>query len=138
MGNRAHLRRELKRTFARETWTQVSTLILINIDQFRGINEGFGAAIGDRLLVEIGDRLKALSGPDNPLPARTGSDEFALILRNCAPERLEHTLSDLRDSLSRPLAFDGAIVEFTVGLGVVSSQPMHRAPKMPSGTHSLR
>lgn len=120
LGNRAHVRRELRRTFARENWTQVSALILINIDQFRGINEGFGAAIGDRLLIEIGDRLRAFSGPDNPLPARTGSDEFALILRDCPPERLDHVLGDLRDRLSRPLAFDGAIVEFTVGLGVVS------------------
>ncbi|WP_284179080.1 EAL domain-containing protein [Rhabdaerophilum sp. SD176] len=126
LGNRAHLRRELKRTFAREAWTQVSALILINIDQFRGINEGFGATIGDRLLIEIGDRLKAWSGPDNPRPARTGSDEFALILRDCPPERLDHALDDLRDRLSRPWAFDGTIVEFTVGFGVVSL-PAHAA-----------
>ncbi|KAF0227367.1 MAG: diguanylate [Beijerinckiaceae bacterium] len=124
LGNRAHLRRELKRTFARESWTQVSALILINIDQFRGINEGFGASIGDRLLIEIGDRLKAFSGSYNPPPARTGSDEFALILRDCPPERLNYALDGLWDMLSRPLAFDGTIVEFTVGLGVVSL-PVH-------------
>jgi diguanylate cyclase (GGDEF)-like protein len=120
LGNLAHFRQELKRACAREAWTRSSAVLLFNIDQFRTINEGFGTGFGDRVLIEVGRRIRNFAGSENPLPARTGSDEFALILHNRAPDQLDEIIRNLRNALYEPMSFGGVGIEFTVRLGVVS------------------
>ena len=52
---------------------------VIDLDDFKPINDAFGHATGDRLLIEVGRRLKAFDGPPI-LAARLGGDEFGLII----------------------------------------------------------
>jgi diguanylate cyclase (GGDEF)-like protein len=120
LGNRAHFRRALQCAFAGEARTQSHAVILLNIDQFRAINEGFGGGIGDRVLIEVGKRIQSFAGLENPMPARTGNDEFALVLRGGSPDQLDGIIHDLRNVLHEPVAFEGTSIELTVGIGVVS------------------
>ncbi len=120
LGNRAHFLRALQGAFAGEAGTQSHAVILINIDQFRAINEGFGSGIGDRVLIEVGKRIQSFAGFENPLPARTGNDEFALVLRGGSPDHLDEIIRNLRKTLYEPMAFEGTSIEFTVRLGIVS------------------
>ncbi|WP_127503738.1 putative bifunctional diguanylate cyclase/phosphodiesterase [Actinoplanes solisilvae] len=55
------------------------TVLLIDLDDFKTINDTMGPACGDQLLFEVGQRLRTTAGSDG-LPARLGGDEFALLL----------------------------------------------------------
>lgn len=57
-----------------------AAILVINIDNFKRINEAHGHAVGDQLLCEVAKRLRALLR-NTDLCARLGSDEFALLLR---------------------------------------------------------
>jgi diguanylate cyclase (GGDEF)-like protein len=51
---------------------------VIDLDRFKPVNDTYGHAFGDRLLAEMGQRLRAMTGPDLAI-ARLGGDEFGLI-----------------------------------------------------------
>ncbi|HET7432293.1 MAG TPA: GGDEF domain-containing protein, partial [Nocardioides sp.] len=53
-----------------------ASVLLIDLDDFKMVNDVMGHAVGDRLLTELAARLRRHSGPDD-LPARLGGDEFA-------------------------------------------------------------
>ena len=55
------------------------TLLLLDVDQFKRVNDEFGHAAGDRALVRVADSLRS-SCRQTDLPARYGGDEFALLL----------------------------------------------------------
>ncbi len=54
------------------------SVLYIDLDSFKGINDSFGHSIGDRLLIELAKRLKSMLKPDQLL-IRHGGDEFVLI-----------------------------------------------------------
>lgn len=56
-------------------------VLILDLDNFKTVNDSFGDAFGDDLLVEIAERLKRLLGPDDTL-ARLGGDEFGILLAN--------------------------------------------------------
>jgi diguanylate cyclase (GGDEF)-like protein len=58
-------------------------LAMVDLDGFKPINDTFGHATGDAVLMEVGGRL-ARAGGAGAMVARTGGDEFALLLRGCA------------------------------------------------------
>ncbi len=55
------------------------SLLFIDLDDFKTVNDGFGHDAGDRLLVEVSDRLKRCVGARD-LVARLGGDEFAILI----------------------------------------------------------
>lgn len=70
----------------------VSALAIVNIDDFKEVNDFFGISIGDEILVQIGTWLKELSGACY----RLGGDEFALTFANLHDQsELEHRLNIL-------------------------------------------
>jgi diguanylate cyclase (GGDEF)-like protein len=62
---------------ARQSGTAV-TLIMLDLDNFKEVNDTRGHAVGDKILAEIGRRLKSLT-PHDGIVARLGGDEFALL-----------------------------------------------------------
>ncbi len=54
------------------------SLLFIDLDSFKGINDGFGHSVGDGILVELSKRLKANTSPNESL-VRHGGDEFVLL-----------------------------------------------------------
>jgi diguanylate cyclase (GGDEF)-like protein len=69
------------------------TVLSIHVDRFRRINDGFGHAVGDTVLVRIGERVLSTlrdavprgERAGLPLAARTGGNEFAVVLDGCGP-----------------------------------------------------
>lgn len=78
--NRRHFYRKLRNEFSRvERYGEDLSLVFFDIDDFKKINDTYGHAQGDKLLVQIGSLLKNLSR-ECDLPARVGGDEFAMLL----------------------------------------------------------
>lgn len=54
-------------------------LLLIDLDRFKSVNDSFGHAVGDRLLIQVADRIRVIAGPES-CAARLGGDEFAVLV----------------------------------------------------------
>lgn len=92
-------------------------LVLFDIDHFRRINEHFSRAAGDECLRSLAARLGRLF-PDAVVMARSGDDEFALLLRVPGGESyLSATLAGALRLLSRPVPRGNGAMEFTLSAG---------------------
>ena len=78
LANRAFLLRELERACATSERLDRWALHLIDLDNFKTVNDTHGHGIGDELLSQVAERLAALIGPRD-LAARLGGDEFAVL-----------------------------------------------------------
>ncbi|MFC9427949.1 putative bifunctional diguanylate cyclase/phosphodiesterase [Streptomyces sp. NPDC056987] len=95
-----------------------SALVLIDLDRFRSVNDTLGHLAGDRLLLQIADRLR-LALPRGAEAARLGGDEFAVLLPTCdsttsAQRVARHLVADL----SSPLDLDGLTLVLEASAGV--------------------
>ncbi|MGW7453048.1 putative bifunctional diguanylate cyclase/phosphodiesterase [Streptomyces sp. NPDC054787] len=97
-----------------------AALVLIDLDRFRAVNDTLGHLAGDRLLLQIADRLRQAL-PEDAEAARLGGDEFAVLLpvadsTTSAQRIARHLVAEL----SSPLDLDGLtlVLEASAGLAV--------------------
>jgi len=93
-------------------------LLFIDLDGFKPVNDTYGHTIGDLVLEQVGQRLKAMSrGKD--VVARVGGDEFLLLLTNVtATEAVAQVASRLIQGLSQPYAIEGREVMISCSVGI--------------------
>ncbi len=93
-------------------------LLFIDLDGFKPVNDTFGHSIGDLVLEQVGQRLKAMSrGRD--VVARVGGDEFLLLLTNITTqEAVAHVAARLIHGLSQGYAVDGREVLISCSVGI--------------------
>jgi diguanylate cyclase (GGDEF)-like protein len=96
--------------------------VVLDIDHFKEINDTFGHAAGDEVLVTIARRFAAHAG-DN-LVARLGGDEFAglMISPTTDPDWVRAAGQRLSDALTAPIRVAGRTIQLTVSVGVA---PVH-------------
>ncbi len=95
-----------------------AALLLIDLDRFRSVNDTLGHLAGDRLLLQIADRLR-LALPRGAEAARLGGDEFAVLLPVCdSPTRAQRIARSLVAALSSPLNLDGLTLVLEASAGV--------------------
>jgi diguanylate cyclase (GGDEF)-like protein len=87
---------------------------LLDLDDFKGVNDTLGHDAGDTLLVEVATRLRGAVGPRDVV-GRLGGDEFAVLLRG----DVHDTASRLVEVLGAPLLLDGQELRVEASLGVV-------------------
>ncbi len=93
-------------------------LLLLDIDRFKHVNDALGHAVGDRLLIEIGRRLRAAVGPDD-LVARLGGDEFAMVCPGVRDvEAARRLATRLVAVLAEPVNLDGLPLDVGGSIGV--------------------
>ncbi|MCM4082472.1 putative bifunctional diguanylate cyclase/phosphodiesterase [Paractinoplanes hotanensis] len=96
------------------------TVLVINVDGFRDVNEQLGHRVGDLLLVETGRRLASLvRGGD--VVARLGGDEFAVLLRDREPGVGETIAVRLTEAFDRSFVLDEITIDLEVSIGAATA-----------------
>ncbi len=89
---------------------------MIDVDEFKRVNDGFGHDTGDRLLEAVGGRIHASLGPSD-IVGRLGGDEFALILRNPALDGEDRRIARILAAAREPIAIDGERHQTSASIG---------------------
>ncbi len=114
LGNHRAFQDDLRRELARASRTaQPLSVAMMDIDEFKVVNDSYGHARGDEVLSEIGNLMSFVRGEDRSY--RVGGDEFALIMPNTDAKSASQALNRLRQTI------DDTIEGVTVSLGVSSS-----------------
>jgi diguanylate cyclase (GGDEF)-like protein len=99
-------------------------LMLIDLDRFKEINDSLGHTYGDKLLCQVGPRLRSALR-DGDTVARLGGDEFAVLLPSVDGVAEAQTVAArLREALHRPFDVDGVALDVEASIGIVLS-PWH-------------
>ena len=107
-----------------------STLMLIDLDRFKQINDTLGHPIGDRLLIEVANRLTALAGPGD-LCGRLGGDEFALVVADASDrDRVDRLAQRIVEVLSTPFEIDDHLLHIGASVGSATAPRDGRAVEM--------
>ena len=118
--NRSHLTDLLRRSLRRSSQTlEPVALLVMDLDQFKEINDALGHDHGDRLLIELSRRLQQLLGPTAELVARLGGDEFAVLLTG--PGDLDTAgaaATAIRDALEQPFHLGGISLQVNASIGI--------------------
>ena len=93
------------------------TLLLVDLDRFKAVNDDYGHLAGDHVLVEIARRLEE-STRSSDLVARFGGDEFAILLSGGVSMRSVAEVADrIRGAVARPIQVHGKSVLVGVSIG---------------------
>jgi diguanylate cyclase (GGDEF)-like protein/PAS domain S-box-containing protein len=94
-----------------------SAVVVIDLDDFKSINDAYGHNAGDELLVAIAERLTDCVRPGDTV-ARLGGDEFALLLVDAQGESLDQVANRMLEVLALPLRAGNAEVATSASIGI--------------------
>ncbi len=93
-------------------------VMLIDLDRFKNINDTLGHLIGDRLLIEVAQRLRA-AVRDSDLIARLGGDEFVVVVTHVAETTAVDGVADkIQSIVSQPYEIEGHRLHTTPSIGI--------------------
>jgi diguanylate cyclase (GGDEF)-like protein len=113
--NRTDFLEQLKASL--EDGTSLSVLF-IDLDDFKLVNDTLGHPVGDALLRVVGERIVGTTRGDDVV-ARLGGDEFAVLLRSTPPDQAELAAERIRQALSQPFHLPGHQISIGASTGVV-------------------
>ena len=96
------------------------TLLYLNIDRFKTVNDELGYGAGDELLRAIGERL-AVHAPQTQTLARIGGDEFVLLSIDTAASDISQIAQRVLNSLSQPFCIQNRVVNISASVGIAQS-----------------
>src|SRR6266853_650260 len=116
--NRLMVRLQIEKALAERDSVAV---LLLDLDNFREINDTFGHKIGDGLLGQVGPRLRQQLD-DGDLIARLGGDEFGILIRG-ADAGHAMKVADAVLRVERPFLIEGHPLEVTASIGIATFPP---------------
>lgn len=137
--------------FLRQTTDDDRAILLIDLDDFKMVNDSLGHAAGDDVLVEVSKRLRAAVG-GHDLVARLGGDEFAIVLGEGATrERALEAAQRVSGNMAPPMNICGRQIQIHASVGVAvapagvaleemlrsADVAMYQAKKAGKGQHKL-
>ena len=118
LANRRTLATDLERALSRARRTgKVVSLVLVDVDHFKAINDEHGHRTGDELLRCVADILATVAG-GSATAARYGGEEFALLLPDATPEGARRVAESVRRAVAA-----GTTPKVTVSAGVATVRP---------------
>src|SRR5882724_6573025 len=105
-------------TFAKADPALKPTVMVIDLDRFKQVNDSVGIAVGDSILLTLARRLGRLLKPQDTL-ARLSGDQFALILMSEREmDRITAFAETLRRALRAPITFNDREIFLTASMGI--------------------
>ncbi|SNY66460.1 GGDEF domain-containing protein [Paractinoplanes atraurantiacus] len=126
LANRTHFHEQLAAALPA---SPALSVLLVDLDGFKSVNDTMGHAAGDALLLAVADKLRAQIRTAD-LPARLGGDEFAVLLPNCTAEEAEATAARILDALTIPVVIEGVPVTAAASIGVAAASPASDATSL--------
>jgi diguanylate cyclase (GGDEF)-like protein len=119
--NRAEFMNLAKKEFA---WAKRNneelSLLIMDLDNFKAINDTFGHAAGDEMIREIGSIIKT-GFRKTDIAGRIGGEEFAVVLKNASLEEAKKIAEKFRETVAkRKVIYGGREITFTVSIGVAA------------------
>ena len=117
--NRAQMNERLHKLLEQATRDNLLlALIFLDLDGFKQLNDRFGHALGDRILVMVAQRLKQVARSTDVV-ARLGGDEFALVLCGLPNmDEIERVADRILTLISAPFSIDGKNYDLSASLGI--------------------
>jgi diguanylate cyclase (GGDEF)-like protein/PAS domain S-box-containing protein len=105
--------------YAKADTTLRPTVMVVDLDRFKQVNDSVGMAVGDSVLLTLARRLGRTIKPQDTL-ARLSGDQFGLILLSERdPNRVTAVAESLRKTLRSPIAFNDREIFLTASIGLV-------------------
>ncbi len=115
--NRRGLRMRTEAWHASASADEFLGLLMLDIDHFKAVNDGFGHLAGDAVIEHVASMIHELV-PANGCAARLGGEEFAVFFTDCSLEQLEHVAEQLRSAVElNPAIADGNRIPATISIG---------------------
>ena len=96
-------------------------VLFIDLDRFKLVNDSLGHSIGDRMLIEVAERLHGALRPNDTV-SRFGGDEFTILCENIDERGARAVAERISESLSEPFLIDGRELFASASLGVSISR----------------
>jgi diguanylate cyclase (GGDEF)-like protein/PAS domain S-box-containing protein len=124
LANRALFNERVRHAVARALRDGVGMAVLfVDLDDFKTVNDSLGHAVGDRVLLEVAQRISA-SVRAADTAARFGGDEFAILIEDVSDLSVAvETAERILESLSRPLDLPGNQLVIRASLGISIAEP---------------
>ncbi|HRP71400.1 MAG TPA: EAL domain-containing protein [Luteimonas sp.] len=101
-------------------------VLFLDLDRFKLINDSMGHAAGDAMLIEVGRRIRAVTGVDDTV-ARLGGDEFAIVLESVVDVAMAETVAArILRKLGRSMWVAGRELFPSASIGITLWQPHYR------------
>lgn len=109
--------------FAKSTPNLRPTVMVIDLDRFKQVNDSVGIAVGDSILLTLARRLSRILKPQDTL-ARLSGDQFGLLLTSeYEPARITAFAETIRKTIRAPIAFNDREIFLTASIGLALSDP---------------
>jgi diguanylate cyclase (GGDEF)-like protein len=115
--NRAGLDNDAAEMLMRLPADQKLAMFWIDLDRFKEINDTLGHTVGDKVLAEVANRLRA-AAPEGATIARFGGDEFIIVAEVGGRGESERLARGLVDEISRPARVEGHRIDTAASMGV--------------------
>ncbi|HET9518214.1 MAG TPA: bifunctional diguanylate cyclase/phosphodiesterase [Actinoplanes sp.] len=122
LANRSLFEQETRAALANVGAGETISLALIDLDDFKGINDRLGHAVGDALLVVVAQRLRECVRAGD-IVARLGGDEFGLLLHGLRSEEATDVLDRIAESMTRPVQAAGHDLLVRASIGLAQAWP---------------
>ncbi|MES9970549.1 MAG: GGDEF domain-containing protein [Candidatus Thiodiazotropha sp.] len=123
LANRRALFEAMDRLFAlAEAAGQPLSLMIIDVDHFKQVNDRFGHQVGDAVLQQVAKTIKQRLR-SNDIVGRIGGEEFLAVLPDTPPNGAMHIAEELRQTLAaKPVLQEGHEIEVTISIGLYCSE----------------
>ena len=95
------------------------SLLILNIDHFKDVNDSFGYLAGDDLLKQIGPRVQGCARQDD-MVARLGGDSYGIVLGGADPQAGRAVAEKITAALERPFIVDGHPLAVEASIGIAT------------------
>lgn len=125
--NRRHFNEETKKLFAAAARNgQWLSLMMIDADHFKRVNDTYGHDVGDMVLVHIANILRKVLNRPMDMVARFGGEEFVVMLPETGARGCQKVAEEIRNTIATsPLELDdGSSITMTFSIGAVCTSPI--------------